>query len=160
MLIVVFFGGVLQLTQCLSQFLLTLHRWVTGKQTLMCVFCPAGPLRYIIIHKGCVYYFKSSTSPAPQGAFSLNGYNRLALHRPRGLKLLSCDCRSVGVTCRATLSPEEWWGRRRRRRPATCFPSRSCTSARNTGRGFSLPPVRTRGWWGKPHAESFYSHTL
>lgn len=43
----------------------------------MCVFCPAGPLRYIIIHKGCVYYFKSSTSPAPQGAFSLNGYNRL-----------------------------------------------------------------------------------
>uniref|UniRef100_A0A3Q4HW48 SH3-domain binding protein 2 n=1 Tax=Neolamprologus brichardi TaxID=32507 RepID=A0A3Q4HW48_NEOBR len=33
------------------------------------------PLRYIIIHKGCVYYFKSSTSAAPQGAFSLNGYN-------------------------------------------------------------------------------------
>ncbi|XP_035638774.1 SH3 domain-binding protein 2 isoform X1 [Oncorhynchus keta] len=35
------------------------------------------PLRYLIIHKGCVYYFKSSTSPAPQGAFSLNGYNRV-----------------------------------------------------------------------------------
>ncbi|KAM8829315.1 SH3 domain-binding protein 2 isoform 2-T2 [Spinachia spinachia] len=35
------------------------------------------PLRYIIIHKGCIYYFKSSTSPAPQGAFSLNGYNRV-----------------------------------------------------------------------------------
>ncbi|XP_072309717.1 SH3 domain-binding protein 2 [Eucyclogobius newberryi] len=35
------------------------------------------PLRYIIIHKGCVYYFKSSTSAAPQGAFSLNGYNRV-----------------------------------------------------------------------------------
>ncbi|XP_068588575.1 SH3 domain-binding protein 2 isoform X2 [Cebidichthys violaceus] len=35
------------------------------------------PLRYIIIHKGCMYYFKSSTSPAPQGAFSLNGYNRV-----------------------------------------------------------------------------------
>ncbi|XP_061555378.1 SH3 domain-binding protein 2 isoform X3 [Phycodurus eques] len=35
------------------------------------------PLRYIVIHKGCVYYFKSSTSPAPQGAFSLNGYNRV-----------------------------------------------------------------------------------
>ncbi|KAM4635245.1 SH3 domain-binding protein 2 [Polymixia lowei] len=35
------------------------------------------PLRYIIIHKGCVYYFKSSTSPTPQGAFSLNGYNRV-----------------------------------------------------------------------------------
>ncbi|XP_061837055.2 LOW QUALITY PROTEIN: SH3 domain-binding protein 2 [Nerophis lumbriciformis] len=35
------------------------------------------PLRYIIIHKGCVYYFRSSTSPAPQGAFSLNGYNRV-----------------------------------------------------------------------------------
>ncbi|XP_062269439.1 SH3 domain-binding protein 2 isoform X1 [Platichthys flesus] len=35
------------------------------------------PLRYIIIHKGCVYYFKTSTSPAPQGAFSLNGYNRV-----------------------------------------------------------------------------------
>ncbi|XP_034752177.1 SH3 domain-binding protein 2 isoform X2 [Etheostoma cragini] len=35
------------------------------------------PLRYIIIHKCCVYYFKSSTSPAPQGAFSLNGYNRV-----------------------------------------------------------------------------------
>lgn len=35
------------------------------------------PLRYIIIHKGCVYYFKSSTSPVPQGAFSLNGYNRV-----------------------------------------------------------------------------------
>ncbi|XP_053738150.1 SH3 domain-binding protein 2 isoform X3 [Synchiropus splendidus] len=35
------------------------------------------PLRYIIIHKGCVYYFRSSTSPSPQGAFSLNGYNRV-----------------------------------------------------------------------------------
>ncbi|XP_030625827.1 SH3 domain-binding protein 2 [Chanos chanos] len=35
------------------------------------------PLRYIIIHKGCVYYFKTSTSPSPQGAFSLNGYNRV-----------------------------------------------------------------------------------
>ncbi|XP_041755366.2 SH3 domain-binding protein 2 [Coregonus clupeaformis] len=35
------------------------------------------PLRYIIIHRGCVYYFKSSTSPTPQGAFSLNGYNRV-----------------------------------------------------------------------------------
>uniref|UniRef100_A0A8C2EH73 PH domain-containing protein n=1 Tax=Cyprinus carpio TaxID=7962 RepID=A0A8C2EH73_CYPCA len=37
------------------------------------------PLRFIIIHKGCVYYFKSSTSAAPQGAFSLNGYNRLVI---------------------------------------------------------------------------------
>ncbi|GAA6098143.1 SH3 domain-binding protein 2 isoform X1 [Tachysurus ichikawai] len=35
------------------------------------------PLRYIIIHKGCVYYFKTSTSATPQGAFSLNGYNRV-----------------------------------------------------------------------------------
>ncbi|XP_071982287.1 SH3 domain-binding protein 2 isoform X1 [Engystomops pustulosus] len=35
------------------------------------------PLRYVIIHKGCVYYFKSSTSAASQGAFSLNGYNRV-----------------------------------------------------------------------------------
>lgn len=38
-----------------------------------------GPLRFIIIHKGCVYYFKSSTSAAPQGAFSLSGYNRLVI---------------------------------------------------------------------------------
>lgn len=36
----------------------------------------AGPLRYTILHKGCMYYFKSSTSASPQGAFSLNGYNR------------------------------------------------------------------------------------
>ncbi|XP_063780624.1 SH3 domain-binding protein 2 isoform X2 [Pseudophryne corroboree] len=35
------------------------------------------PLRFVIIHKGCVYYFKSSTSAASQGAFSLNGYNRV-----------------------------------------------------------------------------------
>ncbi|XP_016894249.1 SH3 domain-binding protein 2 isoform X2 [Cynoglossus semilaevis] len=35
------------------------------------------PLRYVIVHKGCVYYFKSSTSPSPQGAFSLSGYNRV-----------------------------------------------------------------------------------
>ncbi|XP_075050386.1 SH3 domain-binding protein 2 isoform X2 [Mixophyes fleayi] len=35
------------------------------------------PLRYVIIHKGCVYYFKSSTSATSQGAFSLNGYNRV-----------------------------------------------------------------------------------
>ncbi|XP_051540774.1 SH3 domain-binding protein 2 isoform X4 [Myxocyprinus asiaticus] len=35
------------------------------------------PLRFIIIHKGCVYYFKSSTSAVPQGAFSLSGYNRV-----------------------------------------------------------------------------------
>ncbi|XP_056591853.1 SH3 domain-binding protein 2 isoform X3 [Triplophysa dalaica] len=35
------------------------------------------PLRFVIIHKGCVYYFKSSTSATPQGAFSLKGYNRI-----------------------------------------------------------------------------------
>ncbi|CAH2299696.1 Hypothetical predicted protein [Pelobates cultripes] len=35
------------------------------------------PLRYVIIHKGCVYYFKTSTSASSQGAFSLNGYNRV-----------------------------------------------------------------------------------
>ncbi|XP_053313929.1 SH3 domain-binding protein 2 [Spea bombifrons] len=35
------------------------------------------PLRYVIIHKGCVYYFKTSTSSSSQGAFSLNGYNRV-----------------------------------------------------------------------------------
>ncbi|KAG2465391.1 3BP2 protein, partial [Polypterus senegalus] len=35
------------------------------------------PLRFVIIHKGCAYYFKSSTSASPQGAFSLNGYNRV-----------------------------------------------------------------------------------
>ncbi|CAB1352227.1 unnamed protein product [Coregonus sp. 'balchen'] len=46
-----------------------------GAQNLLTM--PGGPLRYLIIHKGCVYYFKSSTSPAPQGAFSLNGYNRV-----------------------------------------------------------------------------------
>lgn len=37
---------------------------------------PAGPLRFVIIHKRCIYYFKSSTSASPQGAFSLSGYNR------------------------------------------------------------------------------------
>ncbi|XP_004911322.1 SH3 domain-binding protein 2 isoform X2 [Xenopus tropicalis] len=35
------------------------------------------PLRFVIIHKGCVYYFKTSTSATSQGAFSLNGYNRV-----------------------------------------------------------------------------------
>ncbi|NXR02555.1 3BP2 protein, partial [Sagittarius serpentarius] len=35
------------------------------------------PLRFVIIHEGCIYYFKSSTSASPQGAFSLNGYNRV-----------------------------------------------------------------------------------
>uniref|UniRef100_UPI00398F4E05 SH3 domain-binding protein 2 isoform X2 n=2 Tax=Pristiophorus japonicus TaxID=55135 RepID=UPI00398F4E05 len=35
------------------------------------------PLRFVIIHKGCIYYFKSSTAANPQGAFSLNGYNRV-----------------------------------------------------------------------------------
>ncbi|XP_020666879.3 SH3 domain-binding protein 2 isoform X1 [Pogona vitticeps] len=35
------------------------------------------PLRFVIIHKGCIYYFKSSTSASPQGAFSLKGYNRV-----------------------------------------------------------------------------------
>ncbi|XP_077859147.1 SH3 domain-binding protein 2 isoform X3 [Macaca mulatta] len=35
------------------------------------------PLRFVIIHKRCVYYFKSSTSASPQGAFSLSGYNRV-----------------------------------------------------------------------------------
>ncbi|XP_078417251.1 SH3 domain-binding protein 2 isoform X2 [Cetorhinus maximus] len=35
------------------------------------------PLRFVIIHKGCIYYFKSSTAADPQGAFSLNGYNRV-----------------------------------------------------------------------------------
>ncbi|XP_015276137.1 PREDICTED: SH3 domain-binding protein 2 isoform X3 [Gekko japonicus] len=35
------------------------------------------PLRFVIVHKGCIYYFKSSTSASPQGAFSLKGYNRV-----------------------------------------------------------------------------------
>ncbi|KAH1169924.1 hypothetical protein KIL84_000909 [Mauremys mutica] len=35
------------------------------------------PLRFVIIHEGCIYYFKTSTSASPQGAFSLNGYNRV-----------------------------------------------------------------------------------
>ncbi|XP_043918837.1 SH3 domain-binding protein 2 isoform X2 [Protopterus annectens] len=35
------------------------------------------PLRFIVIHKGCIYYFKSSSSTSPQGAFSLSGYNRV-----------------------------------------------------------------------------------
>ncbi|XP_032542697.1 SH3 domain-binding protein 2 isoform X2 [Chiroxiphia lanceolata] len=35
------------------------------------------PLRFVIIHEGCIYYFKSSTSASPQGAFSLKGYNRV-----------------------------------------------------------------------------------
>uniref|UniRef100_A0A452TLH4 SH3 domain binding protein 2 n=1 Tax=Ursus maritimus TaxID=29073 RepID=A0A452TLH4_URSMA len=35
------------------------------------------PLRFVIIHKRCLYYFKSSTSASPQGAFSLSGYNRV-----------------------------------------------------------------------------------
>ncbi|XP_003934677.2 SH3 domain-binding protein 2 isoform X2 [Saimiri boliviensis] len=35
------------------------------------------PLRFVIVHKRCVYYFKSSTSASPQGAFSLSGYNRV-----------------------------------------------------------------------------------
>jgi len=39
-------------------------------------FIFSGPLRFVIIHEGCIYYFKSSTSASPQGAFSLNGYNR------------------------------------------------------------------------------------
>lgn len=37
---------------------------------------PTGPLRFVIVHKRCVYYFKSSSSASPQGAFSLSGYNR------------------------------------------------------------------------------------
>ena len=60
------------------------------------VSCLTGPLRYIIIHKGCVYYFKSSTSPAPQGAFSLNGYNR-------SVKSFSC-CRIHAAWCVLSLS--------------------------------------------------------
>lgn len=44
------------------------------------IFCSlfifSGPLRFVIIHEGCIYYFKSSTSASPQGAFSLKGYHR------------------------------------------------------------------------------------
>ncbi|XP_076992377.1 SH3 domain-binding protein 2 isoform X2 [Tamandua tetradactyla] len=35
------------------------------------------PLRFVIIHRRCIYYFKSSSSASPQGAFSLCGYNRV-----------------------------------------------------------------------------------
>ncbi|KAI5261772.1 Sh3 Domain-Binding Protein 2 [Manis pentadactyla] len=35
------------------------------------------PLRFVIVHKRCIYYFKSSSSASPQGAFSLSGYNRV-----------------------------------------------------------------------------------
>ncbi|KAK2507075.1 hypothetical protein MC885_015639 [Smutsia gigantea] len=46
-----------------------------GAQNLLTM--PGGPLRFVIIHKRCVYYFKSSSSASPQGAFSLSGYNRV-----------------------------------------------------------------------------------
>ncbi|XP_016014790.2 SH3 domain-binding protein 2 isoform X3 [Rousettus aegyptiacus] len=35
------------------------------------------PLRFVVVHKRCLYYFRSSTSASPQGAFSLSGYNRV-----------------------------------------------------------------------------------
>lgn len=45
--------------------------WLTSAAELS-----PGPLRFVIIHQRCIYYFKSSTSASPQGAFSLSGYNR------------------------------------------------------------------------------------
>ncbi len=141
---------------------------------LTSVACLTGPLRYIIIHKGCVYYFKSSTSPAPQGAFSLNGYNRSV----KILQLLS-HTQSVMLFFFSKLpdslfaeqlyfayfplwvetvlrvthlsSSTEWWEQQRRQRPVMFFLSRSSTSVRNTGRGFSLQPARTRGGWEQTH---------
>ena len=38
------------------------------------VFFLAGKRRYMIIHKGCIYYFTDSNSSEPKGNFSLQGY--------------------------------------------------------------------------------------
>lgn len=53
-------------------------RWGLPRSPSRLSLClpPSGPLRFVIIHKRCLYYFKSSTSASPQGAFSLSGYNR------------------------------------------------------------------------------------
>lgn len=53
--------------------------------------------------------------------------------------------------------PTEWCGRQRRQRLVMCFRLRLSTSVRNTGRGFSQQPVRTRGGWGTAH--SVHLHT-
>lgn len=55
--------------------------------------------------------------------------------------------------------PTEWWGRQRRQRLVMCFHLRSSTSVRNTGRGFSRPPVRTRGGWGTAHGDTKHIYT-
>uniref|UniRef100_UPI00358F8FED SH3 domain-binding protein 2-like n=1 Tax=Myxine glutinosa TaxID=7769 RepID=UPI00358F8FED len=34
-------------------------------------------IRFIVVYCGCIYYFKTSSSAQPQGAFSLKGYNRI-----------------------------------------------------------------------------------
>uniref|UniRef100_A0A8C4X1L4 PH domain-containing protein n=1 Tax=Eptatretus burgeri TaxID=7764 RepID=A0A8C4X1L4_EPTBU len=34
-------------------------------------------LRFTVVFNGCIYYYKSSSSQRPQGAFSLKGYNRV-----------------------------------------------------------------------------------
>nr|XP_032807830.1 SH3 domain-binding protein 2-like [Petromyzon marinus] len=41
---------------------LTLNRW---------------QLRFTVLYRGCIYYYKSCSSVYPQGAFSLRGYNRV-----------------------------------------------------------------------------------
>ena len=35
---------------------------------------PAGKRRYLILRKGCLYYFANETASAPKGQFILTGY--------------------------------------------------------------------------------------
>uniref|UniRef100_UPI00358F981A SH3 domain-binding protein 2-like n=1 Tax=Myxine glutinosa TaxID=7769 RepID=UPI00358F981A len=47
------------------------------KRSLSSLALARWQIRFTVVFNGCIYYYKSSSSPRPQGAFSLKGYNRV-----------------------------------------------------------------------------------
>lgn len=43
-----------------------------------------GQDRYLVLHKGCLYYYKDSTDKSAQGQFSLSGYRYKPLEMEEG----------------------------------------------------------------------------
>ncbi len=38
-----------------------------------------GKSRFMVLHHGCIYYFKETDSSAPKGKFALNGYRYITI---------------------------------------------------------------------------------
>lgn len=154
---VYFFFSFLRQTQCS----VTLHWWVDGNNIHVCFLsCRASEVHHY--PQGlCVLLQEQHRSRTTGGVLSQWLQQVSAGDQSDKFGFWSYIVIRVnpGLSLYPNPFPPEWCGRQRRQRLVMCFHLRSSTSVRNTGRGFSRQPVRTRGGWGTAHRDTVYIYT-